>query len=120
MEREEVARWLDAYVAAWKSYDPAAIGALFSEDCVYRYRPNGEEVRGREAIVRSWLEDDPDEPGTYDAEYEPWAIDGDRAVAVGTSTYTSPRRVFDNCFLLRFDEEGRCAEFTELFMERSG
>jgi hypothetical protein len=22
--------WLDAYVAAWRSYDPAAIGALFT------------------------------------------------------------------------------------------
>ena len=25
---------------------------------------------------------------------------------------------FDNCFLIRFDGDGRCAEFTELYMER--
>jgi hypothetical protein len=45
-------RWLDAYVEAWRTYDPAAIGALFSEDATYAYHPydGGEEVvRGREA-----------------------------------------------------------------------
>jgi len=31
--------WLDDYVAAWRSYDPEAIGALFSEDAEYRYHP---------------------------------------------------------------------------------
>ena len=122
MERADVARWLGNYVAAWKSYEPDAIEALFTEDCVYRYRPEGDELRGREAIVRSWLEDDPDEPGTYEAAYEPFAVEGDLAVAVGSSTYTdadgSIRKIYDNCFLLRFGADGRCAEFTEFFMER--
>jgi hypothetical protein len=27
-------------------------------------------------------------------------------------------RVFDNCFVLRFDADGRCSEFTEWFIER--
>jgi hypothetical protein len=27
-------------------------------------------------------------------------------------------QVFDNCFVMRFDNDGRCAEFTEWFMER--
>lgn len=122
MDRADVERWLSDYVAAWKSYDPEAIGALFAEDCEYRYRPHGDTVSGREEIVRSWLEDDPDEPGTYDASYAPVAIDGDLAVATGSSTYTntdgSSSRVFDNCFVIRFDADGRCVEFTEWFMER--
>ena len=122
MERADVARWLEDYVAAWKSYDRDAIEALFSEDCIYRYRPEGDEIRGRQAIVRSWMEDDPDEPGTYEAGYEPYAVEGGRAVAVGSSTYTdaegSIRKLYDNCFLLRFDADGRCSEFTEFFMER--
>ena len=123
MTHEDVQRWLDAYVAAWKSYDREAIGALFSEDCEYRYRPHDDAVKGREAIMRSWLEDDPDEPGTYDAGYAPIAVDGETAVAIGTSTYTnadgSVRKVYDNCFVIRFDGDGRCAEFTEWFMERA-
>ena len=39
MTRDEVQRWLDDYVAAWRSYDPEAIGDLFGEDAEYRYHP---------------------------------------------------------------------------------
>jgi ketosteroid isomerase-like protein len=124
IDRAAVDGWLEDYVEAWERYDRAAIGALFSVDCVYRYRPAGDEIEGRDAIVRSWLEDDPDDPGTYDAEYRTYAIDGDRAVAVGASTYIdaggSVRAIYDNCFLLRFDGDGRCSEFTEWFMKRGG
>lgn len=125
MEKADVQRWLDAYVAAWKSYDRAAIEALFSDDVVYRYHPYDEPIRGRDAVVASWLGEDDnaddssrDEPGTYDAAYAPAAVDGDVAVAVGASTYTQPEAVYDNCFLMRFDADGRCSEFTEFFMKR--
>jgi ketosteroid isomerase-like protein len=122
-----VQRWLDAYVEAWKSYDPVAIGELFSEDVEYRYHPADEPIRGRDAVVESWLGEgdhpdasDRDPKGTYEAAYEPFAIDGDRAVATGASTYTDPPTVYDNCFLIRFDADGRCAEFTEWFVKRPG
>ncbi len=125
MERADVQRWLDDYVAAWKSYDRDSIAALFAEDVSYRYHPCDEPVRGRDAVVGAWLgEGDQDvastrdEPGTYDASYAPVAVDGDVAVAVGTSTYTDPPKAYDNCYLIRFDADGRCLEFTEWFMER--
>jgi len=131
MTRDDVQAWLDRYVAAWESYDPAAIGDLFADDAEYRYHPADEPTVGREAIVRSWVESDGgassrDEPGTYDARYEPWAVDGDRAVAVGWSRYwtdvsrAAERTTYDNCFLLEFDPEGRCRSFTEFFRERPG
>src|SRR5204863_399430 len=64
-----------------------------------------------------------DQPGTYDAFYRCVAADDDMAVAIGSSSYKdSPDgpvvRVYDNCFVMRFDEEGRCREFTEWFMQR--
>ena len=64
-----------------------------------------------------------DAPGTYDAHYTPYAVDGDPVVARGTSVYQDHpdgpvTRTFDNCFLIGFDGDGRCAEFTELYMER--
>ena len=69
----------------------------------------------------SWFEE-PDAPDSWDAAYEPAAVDGELAVAVGSSTYTNPdgsiRTIYDNCFLMRFDADGRCSEFTEFFMER--
>jgi ketosteroid isomerase-like protein len=73
LTHDAVQRWLDAYLDAWRTYDPAAIGALFAEDATYAYLPydEGEEVvRGCEAIVTDWLEEQ-DEPGTWEASYCP-------------------------------------------------
>ncbi len=118
LHREAVDRWLERYVTAWKSGDREAIGDLFAEDATYRYHPWDEPVRRRDAIVESWFED-PDEPGTFEASYETYAVDGDHAVATGTSTYARGD-VYDNVFLLRFDGDGRCADFAEWFMKRPG
>jgi hypothetical protein len=121
MERADVANWLQRYVDAWRSYDRGEMEGLFSEAARYRYHPYDEWIEGRDAILDTWL-DDRDDPTSWDAAYEPHAVDGDLAVATGSSTYTnsdgSIRKIFDNVFLMRFDAEGRCAEFTEFFMER--
>jgi hypothetical protein len=131
VDHESAQDWLDRYVAAWKSYDAREIAALFSEDVRYRYYANAEWVVGRDAVVDSWTGDSTnaqastrDEPDTYDAAYAPVAVDGDVVVATGTSTYLdSPggavRQVFDNCFVMRFDDEGRCREFTEYYTKRA-
>ena len=130
MHTEDVDRWLSAYVEAWQTYDPERIAALFAEDVSYRYHPYDAPVRGRDAVLAAWLGQGQDagastrdEPGTYDARYRAVAVDGDVAVATGTTHYSSapgapPTRVFDNCFVMRFDASGRCREFTEWFMER--
>jgi hypothetical protein len=117
--RDDVQRWLDAYVDAWRSYDPAAIAALFSDDATYAYQPYREPVRGRDAIVADWLES-PDAAGSWDASYEAYAADGDRAVAVGQSKYFENGKLttlYYNVWLLRFDADGRCAEFVEYWRE---
>ena len=123
MDAEQLTRWLSDYVAAWKSYDRAAIAALFAERATYRYHPADEPIVGVEAIVESWL-DEPDAPGSYEASYEPYAVEGDLAVATGTSTYFDKagevRAIYDNCFTLRFDSEGRCSELVEWYVKRPG
>ena len=130
MDADQVNGWLGDYVAAWKSYDPNEIAALFSENVEYRYHPYDEPIRGRDAVVESWVSggglaegSTRDEEGTYDATYETVAVDGDVAVAVGTSSYSAEpggptEHLFHNCFVMRFDAEGRCREFTEYFIER--
>ena len=123
MDEAGFQRWLDAYVATWRSYDAGAIGDLFSEEVEYRYHPWDEPVQGRAALVESWL-GDRDEPDSWTAEYRPWLVSGDRAVAVGVSRYLAPDgetldREFHNVFLCRFDGDGRCSEFTELFLQRA-
>ena len=130
MDRATAQRWLDDYVSAWKSYDRDDIGALFADDVSYRVHPYDEPLVGREAVVDAWLGESTaagsstrDAPGTYDAHYTPYAVDGDTVVARGTSVYQDHpdgpvTRTSDNGFLIRFDADGRCAEFTELYMKR--
>jgi hypothetical protein len=127
MTHQDVQGWLDRYVAAWRSYDPAAIGDLFSDDATYRYHPWDEPLRGRQAIVDDWLQPNGDaaqrdRPGTFDATYRPYAVDDRQAVAVGMSEYLEGpggplARSYHNVFLLAFDDEGRCSDFTELYMQ---
>lgn len=121
MTHDEVQGWLDRYVAAWSSYDPVAIGDLFGDGAEYRYHPwDDEPVRGRDAIVADWLES-PDVAGTWEAHYEPFAVDGDPATATGTSRYTNPdgsfRALYYNHWTLRFDAAGRAIDFVEYYME---
>jgi hypothetical protein len=80
VDEQAVAAWLDGYSRAWKTYDPEQIGELFSEDAVYFDNPFDEPVRGREAIVASWLED-PDEEGTYEGRYRPVLVAGDQSAS---------------------------------------
>jgi hypothetical protein len=117
MDAAGVDRWLERYVAAWTSNDAGEIGDLFSEDARYRYHAYDDPVVGRDAIVEAWLSEG-DEPGSFEASYECYAVESDRAAAVGVTTYRADRRVYDNVFLLRFDDEGRCSEFTEWFVKR--
>ena len=46
--------WLDAYVAAWKTYDERQIADLWSEAAVWHY-PFQTRASGRDEIVAEWL-----------------------------------------------------------------
>lgn len=130
MDHAAAKDWLDRYVAAWLSYEPDAVRALFAEDVAYRYHPYDEPIVGRDAVVASWLGEPAlgnaptrDDPGTYEATYSPVAVDGDVVVATGTSTYREVPggpvvRVFENCFVMRFDGAGRCCDFIEYYIKR--
>ena len=121
MDRATVQVWLDRYVDAWQQNEPGPIEALFTEDATYGFAPFGEDniARGHAEILKGWL-DNPDPPGTWEAHYEPFAVDGNRAVATGTSHYFPAHPSGDlryyNVYLLEFAPDGRCSAFTELYM----
>ena len=112
------------------SYDPDAIANLFSEDVAYRYHPNGEPIVGRDGVVQSWL--GTRRRGRFDPRctrhvrgrlHASVAVDGDVVVATGTSRYRDEpggpvTRIYDNCFVMRFDRDGRCLDFTEYYHRR--
>ena len=130
MDHAAFQSWLDRYIDAWRLLDPVAIGDLFSPDARYAFDPFSEAVVGRAAIVAAWLTD-PDEPGSWEADYEVLAIDGDTCVSHGRTRYlTDDRATVDREFanvVVRFDDEGRrcastmrvrCRDFTEWYMRK--
>jgi SnoaL-like protein len=71
--------WLERYFSAWASNDPDAVSALFSDDAEYSWGPFREIARGRDAIVRAWV--DGGAPAELRYRYEPIAVEGDVGVA---------------------------------------
>ena len=108
--------WVDAYVRAWNSNDPAAIGALFAPDAAYYTEPHRPPWRGRDEIVRRWL-DRKDEPGDTGFRWHPVAVTQDVAVVQGETVYRTTSQTYSNLWIIRFDAEGRCTEFTEWWMQ---
>ena len=116
MEAKDVAAWVDGYVRAWETNDPADIGRLFVDDAAYYTAPFREPWRGREAIVAGWL-DRKDEPGTWTFRYEVLAIAGDLGFVRGWTRYTDPPAEYSNLWVIQLTSDGRCSEFTEWWME---
>ncbi|OLB77766.1 MAG: hypothetical protein AUI14_15185 [Actinobacteria bacterium 13_2_20CM_2_71_6] len=111
-----VTAWIDGYVRAWNSNDPAEIGALFTPDAEYFTAPFRPPWRGREQIVEGWL-DRQDEPGETTFEWQPVTVTGEVAVIQGVTRY--PDQTFSNLWVIRLDAGGRCDEFTEWWMEHT-
>jgi hypothetical protein len=117
MDRTDVQAWLERYIDAWRTYDRAKIEALFTDDAEHRYHPYDEPIVGARAIADSWLEEQ-DEPGSWKASYRPHLVEGNRATATGTTTYTDDGRTYWNLWELEFADDGRCRRFVEWFMRQ--
>lgn len=125
LSRDQFGAWLGRYIEAWRDRDPAAIGALFSADCAYSNRGGHSPVTGREAIVAAWLDaDDDGDKRSWEAAYEPLAIEDEVHVAVGSTRYRDEAGAvedeYSNIFVCRFDEASQCREFSEWCMRAPG
>ncbi len=66
-------------------------------------------------LVEGWLSRR-DEPGQTTFAWQPLAVTADVAIVTGTTTYRQPPAVYSNLWVMRFDFDGRCREFTEWWM----
>jgi uncharacterized protein (TIGR02246 family) len=117
MDRDRFRNWVERYVEAWNSNDRGDIGSLFTEDAVYLTGPFDEPWEGRDEIMEQWVARK-DEPGDTRFDYEVIAVDGDLGVVEGVTRYRSTGEAFGNIWLIRLDAEGRCARYTEYWMQK--
>ncbi len=121
MTRTDLERWLDAYEAAWKTDDPAQIGALFTDDASYTTYPFREPRRGRDTIVAWWVSQG-DSKNEWRFERERLVVEEDTGVVQGLTTYpaseSSPEAVFSNIWLIRLAPDGRASSFAEWWVQR--
>jgi ketosteroid isomerase-like protein len=115
VDRSDVEAWVDRYVQAWGSNDPAEIGALFTEDARYYTAPHRPPWEGRRDIVEGWL-DRRDESGTWSFRYEVLAVCDDLGFVRGW-TESRDDHDYSNLWVIRQEEDGRCSEFVEWWME---
>jgi uncharacterized protein (TIGR02246 family) len=117
MDEGVLRRWVEGYVRAWNSNDPHDIEALFNEDARYFTEPYAKPWRGRDEIVRSWLEIR-DEPGQTEFRYDVLTVGGDLGIIKGSTTYKDPPKEYSNLWEIRLDSEGRAKEFVEWWMKK--
>lgn len=115
MDRSDVETWLGRYVRAWETNDPADIAQLFTGDARYFTAPHRDPWVGPDAIAGGWV-DRKDEPGTWTFRSEVLGIDGDLAFVRGWTTYTNDPD-YTNLWVIRLDDQGKCSEFVEWWME---
>jgi ketosteroid isomerase-like protein len=106
--------WVDGYIRAWKSKDPADLVALFTEDGEYWFRPEDPEpLRGLAEIQRMWVESE--EPSEPSYEFEVLVEDEKVGVAKGWVDYPGHQH-YANIWEIHFADDGRATRFVEWFM----
>lgn len=109
--------WMEGYLRAWETNDPAHIAALFTPDARYVTDPWKPPSVGIDAIVAEWLRR-ADAPGTFSFTWEIVGLDGERAFVQGETRYASGT-VYSNLWVIDLTQDGRASSFTEWWMDQS-
>jgi hypothetical protein len=113
---ERLDDWMERYVNAWSSNDPEEIAALFTPDAVYDPQTADGELHGHDEIIDWWLDID-DHPDNWDFDWIPLVETDEVAVITATTRYHNPAASYRNLFVIRFDDDDLCGDFTEWYIE---
>jgi hypothetical protein len=111
---DQVREWAEAYRIAWEKADSEAAGALFTDDASYRSNIYEEPHRERAGVVEYWTGVTAIQSDVTVRMGEP-IVDGDRAdVEFWTTMSVEGAPVtLAGCLLLRFGDDGLCADLRE-------
>ena len=114
MDRDDVERWIEGYLRAWRTEGTALLAELFTVDATYRPSPWAEAVAGLDAIGTFWEDERDGADEVFSETHEIVAVDGDTAVVRLQVDYgdESVGRWRD-LWVIRFDAGGRCRSFEE-------
>jgi ketosteroid isomerase-like protein len=112
----DVENWAARYARAWEEGDENAVAALFTEDASYRSQIFREPHVGLDEIRAYWRRG----AGTSKTDVRvrmgrPF-VDGNRAAVEWWATFDDVEDgqiTLPGCLLLRFAEDGRCADLRE-------
>jgi ketosteroid isomerase-like protein len=113
VDRRALETWVELYERAWRSSGTALLAELFAPDATYSTAPFKEPHVGLAAIERLWdaEREGPDEAFTLATEIV--AVEGDTGVVRAEVHYAQPPRHYRDLWIVRFDDDGRCAAFEE-------
>jgi hypothetical protein len=110
IDRPAVTSWVESYLVAWHSNDPADIRRLFTQSAEYHEMPYDTHWIGRAAIVTGWRSRWHWQQGGWSFDWDVVSIEGRTAVVSGVGHYTELGD-FNNIWTVSFDGFGRCTRF---------
>jgi ketosteroid isomerase-like protein len=114
LDRNQLALWIAAYEAAWRSEGTEALPRLFSPEASYSTGPYKRPHLGIESISKMWEAERSSHEETFKLHSEILAVEGDTGIVRVAVHYEEPRQQeYRNLWVIRLDEEGRCVHFEE-------
>ncbi|MFO7300084.1 MAG: nuclear transport factor 2 family protein [Actinomycetes bacterium] len=114
---DRLEQWMDGYVRAWTTNDPEDIAELFTPDAIYDPQTPEGEWDGIDEIVSNWVDRVTSDGDDWEFEWQPLVETDEIAVVTGRTRYEDPPASYRNLFVIKFDESGRCYDFTEWWIE---
>jgi uncharacterized protein (TIGR02246 family) len=114
VDREDLRRWIDGYVRAWRTPGTDGLASVFTPDATYLAAPFDPPVRGLEAIARFWEAERESAEEVFTFDWEPVAVDGSVGVARVDVRYGNPvARTYRDLWIVTLADDGRCSGFEE-------
>jgi len=106
--------WLDGYLTAWRTKDPADVRAIFTDDAEYLFHPYDEPVTGIDAIIEAWLDPEPTE-----AVPDLAVLTESDGIGILSGTVDYPGHAsYVNLWEVHFAADGRARRFVEWYLKR--